>query len=583
MAEERKAYLNEDWLAFWLAIVLFFVSLLAYKGIDPFGWIVSTKEWLKLEKAIEPVGKKFKGVSGEITKIEGNKLTLKTKDGKEQTVTVEDPTKYQVGQMYEKKGLSGFASLVLTYVFLTVVLAIGAYLLGANVGRFVIGFFFIFWLSYLCWLLGHYAYFAATDPKKYNIPWSLKLTGEGGFIFALALGLIIGNFFRPFAQFLSEACRPEFYIKTAIGLMGALLGLKSAEAFGLASAIFFRGLCAIVEAYLIYWALVYFIARRYFKFSKEWAAPLAAGISICGVSAAIAAGGAIRARPVVPIMVASLVVIFAVIELIILPFLAQIFLWKEPMVAGAWMGLAVKTDGAAFASGAITDALVRAKAEAMAGIKYEEGWILMAAATTKLFIDIFISIWAFLLAYVWCAYVESAPGEKVSIKEIWRRFPKFVLAYFVGFLVILLISAPHAPKVKAVEDEVKLINKEIQKVEKQLSTVTDPALQAQLQDKITDLKNQIKAKQEAIKDSKKVVDQTKTATSGTNALRVLFFLITFFTIGVISDFRKLWAEGIGKLAVVYVVCLFGFIIWIGLLISWIFFHGVKPPIVGTGP
>lgn len=583
MAEERKAYLNEDWLAFWLAIVLFLVSLLAYKGIDPFGWIVSTKEWLKLEKAIEPVGKKFKGVSGEITKIEGNKLTLKTKDGKEQTVTVEDPTKYQVGQMYEKKGLSGFASLVLTYLFLTVILAIGAYLLGANVGRFLIGFFFIFWLSYLCWLLGHYAYFAATDPKKYNIPWSLKLTGEGGFIFALALGLIIGNFFRPFAQFLSEACRPEFYIKTAIGLMGALLGLKSAEAFGLASAIFFRGLCAIVEAYLIYWALVYFIARRYFKFSKEWAAPLAAGISICGVSAAIAAGGAIRARPVVPIMVASLVVIFAVIELIILPFLAQIFLWKEPMVAGAWMGLAVKTDGAAFASGAITDALVRAKAEAVAGIKYEDGWILMAAATTKLFIDIFISIWAFLLAYVWCAYVESAPGEKVSIKEIWRRFPKFVLAYFVGFLVILLISAPHAPKVKAVEDEVKLINKEIQKVEKQLSTVTDPALQAQLQAKITDLKNQIKAKQESIKDSKKVVDQTKTATSGTNALRVLFFLITFFTIGVISDFRKLWAEGIGKLAVVYVVCLFGFIIWIGLLISWIFFHGVKPPIVGTGP
>lgn len=583
MAEERKAYLNEDWLAFWLAIVLFLVSLLAYKGIDPFGWIVSTKEWLKLEKAIEPVGKKFKGVSGEITKIEGNKLTLKTKDGKEQTVTVEDPTKYQVGQMYEKKGLSGFASLVLTYVFLTVVLAIGAYLLGANVGRFVIGFFFIFWLSYLCWLLGHYAYFAATDPKKYNIPWSLKLTGEGGFIFALALGLIIGNFFRPFAQFISEACRPEFYIKTAIGLMGALLGLKSAEAFGLASAIFFRGLCAIVEAYLIYWALVYFIARRYFKFSKEWAAPLAAGISICGVSAAIAAGGAIRARPVVPIMVASLVVIFAVIELIILPFLAQIFLWKEPMVAGAWMGLAVKTDGAAFASGAITDALIRAKAEAVAGIKYEEGWILMAAATTKLFIDIFISIWAFLLAYVWCAYVECAPGEKVSIKEIWRRFPKFVLAYFVGFLVILLISAPHAPKVKAVEEEVKLINKEIQKVEKQLSTVTDPAQQAQLQAKITDLKNQIKAKQEAIKDSKKIVDQTKTATSGTNALRVLFFLITFFTIGVISDFRKLWAEGIGKLAVVYVVCLFGFIIWIGLLISWIFFHGVKPPIVGTGP
>lgn len=581
MADEiKKGFLNEDWLAFWLAIVLFLVSLLAYKGIDPFGWVVSTKEWLQVEKAMGPVGKKFQGIKGEIVKIEGNKLTLKTKDGKEQTVTVEDPSKYQVGQTYEKKGLSGLASLVLTYIFLTIILAIGAYLLGANVGKFVVGFFFIFWLSYLCWLLGHYAYFAATDPKKFNIPWALKLTGEGGFIFALALGLIIGNFFRPFAQFLSEACRPEFYIKTAIGLMGALIGLKSAEAFGLASAVFFRGLCAIVEAYLIYWALVYFIARRYFKFSKEWAAPLAAGISICGVSAAIAAGGAIRARPVVPIMVASLVVIFAVVELIILPFLAQIFLWKEPMVAGAWMGLAVKTDGAAFASGAITDALIRAKAEAVAGIKYEPGWILMAAATTKLFIDIFISIWAFLLAYIWCAHVECKPGEKVSFGEIWKRFPKFVLAYFVGFIVILIISAPHAPKVKAVEDQVKLIEKDIAKVEAQLSATQDVNLQAQLKSKIEELKAQIKAKKEEIKDSKKVVDQTKTATAGTNALRVLFFLITFFAIGVITDFRKLWAEGLGKLAVVYVVCLFGFIIWIGLLISWIFFHGVKPPVVG---
>jgi len=45
----------------------------------------------------------------------------------------------------------------------------------------------------------------------------------------------------------------------------------------------------------------------------------------------------------------------------------------------------------------------------------------------------------------------------------------------------------------------------------------------------------------------------------------------------VSNFKKLWEEGIGKLALVYVVCLFGFIIWIGLVISWIFFHGILPP------
>ena len=207
--------------------------------------------------------------------------------------------------------------------------------------------------------------------KKFGIGWSLKLTGEAGFIVALIVGLIVGNFFPRFSWTLKEATRPELYIKTAIVIMGAGLGVKAAGASGLASAVMFRGLCAIIEAYLIYWAVVYFISRKYFKFSREWAAPLASGISICGVSAAIAVGGAIRARPVVPIMVSSLVVIFAVVELLILPFLAQAFLWTQPMVAGAWMGLAVKTDGAAVASGAIVDSLIRAKALAQTGVKLQ--------------------------------------------------------------------------------------------------------------------------------------------------------------------------------------------------------------------
>src|SRR5262249_17888060 len=150
--------------------------------------------------------------------------------------------------------------------------------------------------------------------------------------------------------------------KTAIVILGAFLGIQAAGATGLVTAIMFRGLAAIIEAYLIYWALVYFIARRYFKFSREWAAPLASGISICGVSAAITTGAAIRARPIVPIMVSSLVVVFSVVELLVLPFLAEGFLHQEPMVAAAWMGLAVKTDGAAVACGAITDALIRARA-----------------------------------------------------------------------------------------------------------------------------------------------------------------------------------------------------------------------------
>jgi hypothetical protein len=74
-------------------------------------------------------------------------------------------------------------------------------------------------------------------------------------------------------------------------------------------------------------------------------------------------------------------------------------------------------------------------------------------------------------------------------------------------------------------------------------------------------------------------DTAKIATGEADVFRSFFFALTFFSIGLVSNFKKLWEEGIGRLAAVYVISLFGFIIWIGLLISWLFFHGVKPPII----
>jgi uncharacterized membrane protein YadS len=248
---------------------------------------------------------------------------------------------------------------------------------------------------------------------------------------------------------------------------------------------------------------------------------LASGISVCGVSAAIATGAAIRARPVVPIMVSSLVVIFAVVELLMLPFAADYFLSGEPLAAGAWMALSVKTDGAAVASGGITEALILARA-ATQGIRYQPGWILGTAATVKVFIDIFIGIWAFVLAWIWTTRIDVREGERARVSEIWNRFPKFVIGYVVTFLVVLFMtlgaSAADTAKVKAAMGEA-------------------------------------------------------------NALRGIFFVMTFFTIGVMSNFRKLWEEGIGRLAAVYVLCLFGFVVWVGLAISLLFFAGVKPPLV----
>lgn len=484
MASEAKTARSpllktEDWWAVWIGLFIFVLGLLKMTGVDVIGWAVKTNMWLDLSKALSPVSDAY-------------------------------------------KGLPGVVSLILTYVFLTVVLSIGIAAMGGNVKRFVGGFTIIFWITYACWMAGSYAYIAATPDQlaKLKIPWSLRMTGESGFIIALIVGLIIGNFFPGLTKLLSEATKPEWFIKTAIVILGAKIGLSALQSTGLTAQIVFRGLCAIVEAYLLYWPVVYFIARKYFKFTPEWAAPLASGISICGVSAAIATGGAIKARPVVPIIVSSLVVIFAVVELIILPFAAQAWLYHEPMVAGAWMGLAVKTDGAAAASGAVVDALIRSKAIGALGVSWQEGWMLMTTTTVKVFIDIFIAIWAFILAIVWSLKIEPRPGEKVGAGEIWTRFPKFILGY-AGLFVLLLIIGSLADK-----GTLKLVSAGVAQAD---------------------------------------------------TFRGIFFALTFFTIGLVSNFRKLWQEGMGKLTAVYAICLFGFIIWVGLLISWLFFHGITPP------
>ncbi|HTO49944.1 MAG TPA: putative sulfate exporter family transporter [Burkholderiales bacterium] len=479
--KQRTQGINEDWLSLWIGLVIFALSLAVLGGADLLGWVVTTRVWTDASQALAPASKAY-------------------------------------------ASLGGVGALVATFVALLVLMTAGAALLKADVKRFALGFTAVFWLSYVCWIIGSWANFAVNTPaemQKFGISWSLKLTAEGGFIVALLAGLFVGNFMPGFAGWMKEAVRPELYVKTAIVLLGGFLGVTAAEKLSLATSLMFLGLAAIICAYLIFWSVVYYVARTWFKFSREWAAPLASGISICGVSAAIATGAAIRARPVVAIMVSSLVVIFSVVELLFLPFLAQAYLSHEPMVAGAWMALSVKTDGAAVASGAITESLILAK-NAADGINFEKGWILGTAATVKVFIDIFIGVWAFVLAYIWTTRIEMRGGDRPRAMEIWDRFPKFVIGYVVTFLLILLLALGATPA---------------------------------------------------------MLGKIKAAMGEANTFRGIFFVLTFFTIGVMSNFRRLWEEGIGKLAAVYLVCLFGFIVWVGLVISWMFYGGVKPPLV----
>src|SRR5262249_15535431 len=93
--------------------------------------------------------------------------------------------------------------------------------------------------------------------------------------FALVAGLIIANVFPRFAETIKEAVRPELYIKIAIVILGGFFAVTAAGKLNLATSLLLRGVAAIIEAYLIYWAVVYFVARKWFGFNREWAAPLA--------------------------------------------------------------------------------------------------------------------------------------------------------------------------------------------------------------------------------------------------------------------------------------------------------------------
>ena len=471
--------ISEDWLALGIGLFIFVLALAGIANVDLLGWVVTTSVWNDIGKALGTVSKSY-------------------------------------------ASLGGFGALFATYLALLVVLSAAAVALQSDLKKFAFAFTAVFWIAYASWVIGNFANFAAVTPadlQKFGISWSLKLTNEGAYIFALIAGLVIANVFPSFAEAIKHAVRPELYIKIAIVILGGFFAVTAAGKLSLASSLLLRGVAAIIEAYLIYWAVVYFVARKWFGFNREWAAPLASGISICGVSAAIATGGAIWARPMIPVLVSSLVVVFAVVEVLLLPFLAQTFLSHEPLVAGAWMGLAIKTDGAAIAGGAITESLILAQ-NAAEGIKYQPGWILGAAATIKVFIDIFIGIWAFVLGYIWTNHINRT-ADKASVWEIWQRFPKFVIGFLITFVVGLYLA---------------------------LATPAD------------------------------IAAKVPAAMGEANTLRVVFFILTFFSIGVLSNFKKLWQEGIGRLAAVYFVSLFGFVIWVGLLISWLFFSGVKPPL-----
>lgn len=232
-------------------------------------------------------------------------------------------------------------------------------------------------------------------------------------VYAILLGLL-GNVLVTLLGVrdrIAAAFRTEFFIKTGLVLLGASINLSViASAAG----------PAIGQALLLITAVFFFtwwLAGR-FGLDDKLRALLASAVSICGVSAAIAAAGAVRARREQLAYTASLVIVFAVPSIFLLPWLAGL-LGLSDAVAGAWIGGNIDTTAAVTAAGAIVG---------------EEA--LQIATIVKVTQNALMGVVAVALTAYFALHVERQVGaSRPGLVEVWRRFPKFVLGFIAASVI----------------------------------------------------------------------------------------------------------------------------------------------------
>jgi uncharacterized integral membrane protein (TIGR00698 family) len=290
------------------------------------------------------------------------------------------------------------------------IFTIAASLIGFPLHHFVPGFLLVYLLSILV--------FAASAWEKalfYNIEPPL---------IALVGGLVIGNL-TGLPRWLDAGFRVEFYIKIGIVLLGATLPF---------TLIVWAGPVAILQASIVSIAtflVIFFVARR-LGLDHRLAAVLGAGGAVCGVSAAIAIAGAVRAKKEYPPIAITLVVLWAIVMIFVLP-LASRALGLPAGVGGAWIGTSEFADAAGFAAAQTYGGF--ATAGVISGTADQALWSYTLLKVVGR--DVWIGIWALVLSVIAVTKWEVAEtGGRVGIGEIWWRFPKFVLGFLLASLLI---------------------------------------------------------------------------------------------------------------------------------------------------
>src|SRR6202789_4044777 len=290
-------------------------------------------------------------------------------------------------------------------------LGLGAAALGIKLSRFLPAFLTIYVVAAALYFLGQW-----DQAAHYNLEPPLV---------ALGLGLLIANTVGV-PRWLEPGLRVEFYIKTGIVLLGAALPL---------TLIAWAGPVAIVQAAIVSLAtfgVIYFTAVR-LGLDRRLAATLGTGGAVCGVSGAIAIGGAVGAKKQEVSVAISLVVVWAIVMIFVLPLAAR-SLHLSTGVAGAWIGTSEFADAAGLAAaqtyGGYAGSVPGTEGHADAAVS---AFTLMKVIGR----DVWIGVWAFVLSLVATTRWERTGVQSRSgAIDIWRRFPKFVLGFLLASLLV---------------------------------------------------------------------------------------------------------------------------------------------------
>lgn len=312
-------------------------------------------------------------------------------------ISKDDAGEVDYGTLFSLLGAFGVLGVLLT-------VAVGYRDGSKKIAPFALGFVGIFILATLAYIMA-----AQAMVKAYNLEYAL---------WALLVGLIISNTIGT-PKLLRPAVQTEFYIKTGLVLLGAGV---------LLSRLIVLGIPGIFVAWVVTPIVListYFFGQKVLKMeSKSLNMVIAADMSVCGVSAAIASAAACKAKKEELSLAIGMSLSFTVIMMIVMPLFIRV-VDMNPVVGAAWMGGTIDSTGAVAAAGSVL------------GDRGEK-----IASAVKMIQNILIGVSAFGIAVYWVSAVEKSPGEgRPRVSEIWKRFPKFVLG-FIG--ASLVFSAVHA-------------------------------------------------------------------------------------------------------------------------------------------